>query len=244
MTLTHSTRPQVTAGDEAARAALRLQTWLSPAFPIGGFSYSHGLEFAVEAGLVCDADTAERWAHTVVEHGSGRGDAILLAHAYRALELRERCRFVEIAELAAALRPTAELALESTAQGRAFLVAAQGAWPLDEVARAVDRLEAASIAPALPVAVAIVARAHGIPLETVLLLALGTFTAGIVSAAVRLVPLGQREALRVIAALEEPIVETSRRALTAPLDEVGSATPALDWCSMQHETQRTRLFRS
>ncbi len=222
-------------------ALLRLQTWLSPAFPTGGFSYSHGLEFAVEAGLVKDADTTARWVRTVLLFGAGRTDGILLAAAWRAETLPDRRAVVE---LGAALRGTAELAMESTQQGAAFLRAVRTGWShpvLDEWMRAFD---AEKIEPVLPVAVGLVCSINRIGLETVLPLYLQAFAASLVSAAVRLVPLGQSDGLHILAMLEPPVMAAARAAETASLADIGSATPMVDWASMKHETQYTRLFRS
>lgn len=222
-------------------ALLRLQTWLSPAFPTGGFSYSHGLEFAVEAGLVTDAETTARWARTVLLFGAGRTDGILLAAAWRAETVSDRRAIVE---LGAALRGTAELATESTQQGAAFLRAVRTAWShpvLDEWMRRFDR---EGLEPVLPVAVGLVCAVNRIGLETVLPLYLQAFAASLVSAAVRLVPLGQSDGLHILALLEPPVMEAARAAETASLADIGSATPMVDWASMKHETQYTRLFRS
>lgn len=222
-------------------ALLRLQIWLSPAFPVGGFSYSHGLEYAVEAGLVCDRATLQDWIGTLLLHGTGRSDGMLLGAAWRTV--REDGA-AAVAELAAAFRGTSELARESALQGAAFLAAVRAVWPDAELEDWAGRLAAAGIAPVLPVAVGAVCRCHGVPLATALPLYLQAFAANLVSAAVRLVPLGQTDGLRAIAALEPVIGEAAHRSAAADLDELGTATPMLDWCSMRHETQYTRLFRS
>jgi urease accessory protein len=219
---------------------LRLQTWLSPAFPIGAFSYSHGLEYAVEAGLIRDRATAADWIGTLLVHGTGRSDGMLLAAAYRA----EDDVAIEVAELGAAFRGTAELARESAQQGAAFVTAVRSVWPCPELDAWSASLARAAIDPVLPVAVGAVCRLAGISLDLVLPLYLQAFAANLVSAAVRLVPLGQTDGLRIVAALESMIPQAAASAASADLDEIGTATPMLDWCSMRHETQYTRLFRS
>lgn len=221
-------------------AALRLQTWLSPAFPIGGFSYSHGLEQAVELGLVQDRQTAADWISTVLRHGSGRSDAILFAAAWRAAETGD----LEPARLAAALRPTAELALESGQQGGSFVMAVRAVWPDPRLDRWAEALAADRTAAVLPVAVGTVCAFQGIPLDVALPLFVQAFSAGLVAAAVKLVPLGQTDGLRVTAAIEDVVAETAAAAIAADIEDLGSATPMLDLCSMLHETQYTRLFRS
>lgn len=225
-------------------AALRLQTWLSPAFPIGGFSYSHGLEQAVELGHVRDRMTATDWSATVLRHGSGRSDGILFAAAWRAARQGMPDLALEAARLGAALRATAELALEAGQQGGSFVLSVRAVWPdprLDEWAAA---LAADGTVPVLPVAVGTVCARQEIPLEAALPLYLQAFAAGLVSAAVKLIPLGQTDGLRVQAALEPVVGEVAASALSATLDDLGTGTPMLDLCSMLHETQYTRLFRS
>jgi len=227
-----------TATDPAA--ALRLQTWLSPAFPIGGFSYSHGLEQAVELGLARDRATAADWIGTVVRHGSGRSDAILFAAAWRAADSGD----LEPARLGAAFRATAELALEAGQQGGSFVMAVRAVWPDQRLDRWARELADDGTVPVLPVAVGTVCALQASPLDVALPLYLQAFAAGLVSAAVKLVPLGQTDGLRVQAALEPVVAETAAAALAADIDDLGSATPMLDLCSMLHETQYTRLFRS
>ena len=200
-----TTTAMTTAIDPAA--ALRLQTWLSPAFPIGGFSYSHGLEQAVELGLVRDRQTTADWIGTVLRHGSGRSDAILFAAAWRAVATGD----MEPARLSAAFRPTAELALESGQQGGSFVMAVRAVWPDPRLDRWAEALAADGTIAVLPVAVGTVCALQDIPLDVALPLYLQAFSAGLVS---------------------------------ADIDDLGSATPMLDLCSMLHETQYTRLFRS
>lgn len=216
----------------------RLMTWLSPAYPIGAFSYSHGLEYAVEAGLVTDEAALTDWIDTAIRHGAGSSDAAFLAAAWAA---RDGTTLDDVATLAAAWRGSAELALESLSQGRAFLSTTRNAWPhpaLDDFARRHDG------AVALPVAVGVAAAAHGLPLTATLSAYLQAFAANLVSAGVRLVPLGQSAGQRAIAALESAVADTIAAAPGRSLDELGTAALMVDWCSMRHETQYTRLFRS
>jgi urease accessory protein len=223
----------------------RLLAWLSPAFPTGGFSYSHGLEYAVEAGLVRDRATALVWIDGVLRQGTGRLDAGLFALAWRAVDAGDDAALFQVAELAAALRGTSELKLESAQQGKSFLLAAETGWPSDRIAGLVAALAAAEIEASLPVSVAMAAAAHGLALEPALAAYLQGFAANLVSAAVRLVPLGQSDGLRLVAALETATrTAVSCGLATASRDELGAASPMIDWCSMRHETQYTRLFRS
>jgi urease accessory protein len=222
-------------------ALYRLMTWLSPAYPLGAFSYSHGLEYAVEAKLVDDRDSLQAWVATAVDAGAGRSDAALLTAAWRAARADDPAALDDLVALAAAWRGTAETALESRAQGAAFLATTRAAWPhvlLDQLALR-HRGEVA-----LPVAVGVAAAAQEVPLAAVLTAYLHAFAANLVSAGVRLIPLGQSDGQLAITALERVVAGTAAAVLTTALDEVGTAAPLLDWCSMRHETQYTRLFRS
>jgi len=225
----------------APAALYRLMAWLSPAFPVGAFSYSGGLEWAVEAGDVSDAVRLERWLTVVIGAGAGFCDAVLFGHAHQAARAGDDRALAEIAELAAAFAPSKERHLETTAQGAAFLAAARAAWPC----AALDRLVAAWPGPyAYPVAVAAAAAGHGIAAEPALLAYLHAVAANLVSAAVRLIPLGQTDGQRVLAALEPVVTALVGRALATALDEVASSAFRADLASQRHETQYTRLFRS
>ncbi len=226
-------------------ALYRLLSWLSPSYPTGAFSYSHGLEYAVETGLVHDRLSLAGWVGEIVRHGAGRLDAALFCAAYRAAAAGDDAALAEVAELGAAWRGTAETAEESAAQGAAFLAVTRAAWPdpaLDRLARAWDGPVVAPVA----VAVACAGSAAGppIPLPAALAAMLQAFAANLVSAGIRLIPLGQTDGQIALAALADPIAATVERALVTPLDEAGSASPVIDWTSMRHETQYTRLFRS
>jgi urease accessory protein len=222
-------------------ALYRLLTWLSPSYPLGAYSYSHGLEFAVEDNLVRDRATVTDWIAQAVRHGAGLSDAALLAAAWRATQEDDRARLEEIAFLAVAWRGSAEMALESRAQGAAFLSATRAAWPHPALDGLALRWRGEVM---LPVAVGVAASAHGVALAPCLTAYLHAFAANLVSAGVRLIPLGQTDGQRAIAALEPDIAATVDAVLMTPLDEIGTAAPMIDWCSMRHETQYTRLFRS
>ena len=235
-------RPRRPSDDGLAAPALfRLMAWLSPTYPIGAFSYSGGIEWAVEAGDIADAATLRDWLDVMIADGGGFCDAVFLAHAYRAVAAGDEAALRVVAELAAAFAPSKERHLETTAQGRAFLDVTRAAWP----APALDRLDAVwDGAVALPVAVAVAGAGHGIALDGLLNAYLHALAANLVSAGVRLVPLGQTDGQRVLAALEPGVRSTAERALAARLDDVGAASFRADLASMRHETQYTRLFRS
>jgi urease accessory protein len=227
-------------GEIAPPTLARLMTWLSPAYPVGGFSYSHGLEWTVEAGKVGDAAMLGDWIEDILNHGAGRSDAILLAEAWRAVAGGDERLLAETIELAAAFAPSAERRLETLAQGSAFLVATQAVWPAPEL----ERLAAAATDVAYPVAVGACAAAHGLPLTPTAQAFVRAFAANLVSAGVRLIPLGQTDGLRVLARLEPLIPPLVASALAASLDDIGGAAILADIASMRHETQYTRLFRS
>ena len=226
------------------RGLCRLLTWLSPSFPVGAFSYSHGIEAAVDAGLVVTADDLRRWIETVLRHGSGWMDAIFLVHAWQAECNEDRDRAITVAEWADACRGTAELALESRAQGQAFLDALDAAAPHTRLASYRELLTAIDRPPAYACVVGIAAAVHGIALMPTVLAYLQAFAANLVSAGVRLIPLGQRAGLAVLAALEPAVLAVAAAAPTCSLDDISTASWIADWASARHETQYTRLFRS
>src|SRR6266436_435141 len=193
------------------------------------------------AGDVTDAATFERWLVVMIADGSAFCDAVFFVHAHRAVAQRNDEALHAVAELAAVFAPSRERHLETTAQGRAFLDATRAAWPTP----ALDRLLAVwDGAVALPVAVAAASAGHEIALAPALQAYLHALTANLISAGVRLVPLGQTDGQRVLAALEPVVAATAARALATALEDVGGAAFRADLASMRHETQYTRLFRS
>jgi urease accessory protein len=215
--------------------------WLSPAYPVGAFSYSGGLEWAIEAGDVADAATLARWLAVMIGEGTVFCDAVFLVHAHRTAAAGEDQALAAIAELAAALAPSRERFLETTAQGRAFFETTAAAW----WCAALGRLAAAWDGPlAYPIAVAVAGAGHNIAVEPTLAAFLHAVASNLVSAGLRLIPLGQTDGQRVLAGLESLIAACAQRALACPLAEVGGAAFRADIASMRHETQYTRLFRS
>lgn len=226
--------------DEAA-ALYRLMTWLSPSFPVGTFSYSSGIEWAVEAGDITDAASLRNWLAAMLSEGSGFCDAVFLAQAHRAASVRDEAALREIAELAAAFVPSRERQLETTTQGRAFIEIARSAWACDGLDGMVGACDGAIV---YPTAVGIVSAAHAVPLAPAMHAFLHAVVSNWISAGARLVPLGQTDSQRILASLETDVAATAQRALEASLDDLGSATFRADLASLRHETQYTRLFRS
>jgi urease accessory protein len=252
-------------------ALYRLLTWSSPGYPTGAFSYSHGLEWAVESGLVNNLEALVDYVQAVLSRGGAWVGAVLFAHAWRAThQLAEldvsrytstrtpvppgnRSRHEQsaalaaldnLAELAAAFRGSAETALESHQQGIAFLDVTRKAWPHPTLDALAKRNADKGIPIAHCIAVAVACAAHEIALVPALQAYLHAVAANLVSAGARLIPLGQTHAQIAIARLAATIGEIADRALSTALDDLGTAAPALEICSLRHETQYTRLFRS
>jgi urease accessory protein len=227
---------------ESETAALyRLMTWLSPAFPVGAFSYSSGIEWAVEAGDIVDAESLRGWLAAMLADGPGFCDTVFLAHAHRAASSGDKMGLRDVAELAAAFVPSRERQLETTSQGRAFINISRAAWNSDGLDQLIAACDGAIV---YPVAVGIVSAAHSMPLNPVLHAFVHALTSNWISSGARLVPLGQTDSQRLLAALEPIAAATATRAAQASLDDLGSATFRADLASMRHETQYTRLFRS
>jgi urease accessory protein len=206
---------------------LTLVQWLSPAFPVGGFAYSHGLEWAISEGQVTDAATLRDWLTDILTHGSGRTDAVLLTRA-----IDPEADLAVIAATARALAASKERWTETHDQGSAFT-------------EAVNALTGNDFPPAaLPIAVGRAARALTLPPERVAALYLHAFASNLVSAAVRFVPLGQTDGQRVLAALHPVIERVAQEAAATPLDGIVTSVPGADLAAMHHETQPVRIFRT
>ncbi|TPI64332.1 urease accessory protein UreF [Mesorhizobium sp. B3-1-3] len=215
-------------------ALLRLMAWLSPSFPVGGFSYSHGLERAVHDGLIADRNDLAGWLETLVELGSGWNDAVLFAESWR--RARDGGDLGEVVALAEALAGSQERHMETMLQGTAFLQAAS-AWS----SRALQRLPADC---PYCVAVGAAAGSSGISLSDALSAFLQAFFSNLVQAAIRLGVVGQVDAVALLAGFEPLALATASRAAASTLDNLGGAAFMSDIMAMNHETQYSRLFRS
>lgn len=205
---------------------LLLTQWLSPAYPVGAFAWSHGLEQVIRDDVVMDATTLSDWLGGVLEHGAGRSDAILLCAAHAAEDI------APIAELAAALAPSAERRAETMQQGAAFAATTRAVWGLDVPDMA------------FPVAVGRAAGLKSLPAEPVAQVWLQSFISNLVQAAQRLMPLGQTAAQQVLAGLTPLCAAIGAEASTATLDDIGTASFAADIASMRHAQMEPRIFRS
>jgi len=202
---------------------LTLTQWLSPAFPVGGFAYSHGLETAIATGEVTDADTLRDWLTVILEEGTGAVDSTLLCLTLKGADMAAEAR---------ALATSRERLEEAEAQGRAFV-------------DTVNAITGGALPPApLPVAVGLAARRLSLAPKQVAALYLHAFTSNLISAAVRFVPLGQTEGQRVLSGLHGIIEAVAVRAAGATLDDLGSAALGADLAAMRHETLQVRLFKS
>lgn len=231
-TITAITTTTIDGAAVSGAPLLRLLAWLSPAFPLGGFSYSGGLERAVHDGLLKHAGDLELWLATGLEHGFLWNDAVLLAASHRVGD----DDIGAIAALAAALAGSRERHAETLALGAAFITAAS-AWPSPV-------LEALPAETALPVAFGAVAAAHGIGLEAACQGYLHAQVSQSISAAIRLSLAGQVAGLSVLSALEANILAATARAAASSLDDLGGCTFRADIAVLGHETQHSRLFRS
>lgn len=218
-------------------ATLRLLAWLSPAFPTGGYAYSHGVEWAVEMREIRDGDTLFAWLDDVLRHGAGRSDTILLRHAHRARG--DLTTLADLVERALATSPSRERRAEATGQGNAFVAAAR-AWESRVLRDLAERVGDIPYA----VAVGALAGTAGIDEDLAASGTLQAFAANLISAAVRLVPLGQTAGLAVLARLEPSILTVTHETRSATLDDLGGFCFRSDIAAMRHETQYTRLFRS
>lgn len=228
----------------------RLMALLSPAFPIGAFTYSHGLEQVIEDGDIRTAADLEAYLVALFRHGSGRTDAILLRVAHAAAMAGDDDAVLVARDHGLALAPSRERLLETSAQGTAFLDTCRKAWtpPAGRDGAAVfSRLvpQECAVDPwPYPVAIGLTAAAWSIPVHLTLTAALQAFAASLISAAIRAVPLGQTDGQRVLRRMEPVIAELVRSTDATTLSDIGSSAFGADIASMRHETQYTRLFRT
>ena len=252
------------AADLTEQSLFQLLAWSSPGYPTGAFSYSHGLEWAVETGDVTDLQSLLDYVTAVISRGGGWVDAVLFAHAWHAASglpgaaglgrsdtppqsgaadrPRSTVQLDDLSTLACAFRGSSETALESRQQGAAFLDVTRKAWPHPTLDSFTQRHTGVPVAHCITVAIA--CAAHGVALTPSLHAYLHAVAANLVSAGARLIPLGQTQAQIAIARLSATLAEIVERALATSLDDLGTAAPAVEICSLRHETQYTRLFRS
>ena len=225
-------------------ALLRQQSWLSPAFPTGAYSYSHGIEWAVEAGHIHDRKSLVDWVEADLCYGSGRNEAIFFIEAWRSATDDDCERLLKIAELAAAFRSTSEFALETSQQATACLATLSRVWPDPNIESLSELLSDLRIAPVLSVVLGVRAAGEKISATLAVPAFLQSYLANLVTAGVRLIPLGQTDGQLGIAELEPAVLAVAAQAEQATIHDLGSAAFMVDLASASHETQYTRLFRS
>jgi urease accessory protein len=225
-------------------ALLRQQSWLSPAFPTGSYSYSHAIEWAVEAGQIHDRESLVDWLEADLCYGSGRNEAIFFIEAWRLATVDDCANLLDIAELAAAFRSTSEFSLETTQQATACLATLRRVWPDSFMGSLSEFLSELRVVPVLSVVLGVRTARQGIPASLALPAFLQSYLANLVTAGVRLVPLGQTDGQLAIAELEPAVLAVAAQAEEATIHDLGSAAFMVDLASASHETQYTRLFRS
>jgi urease accessory protein len=240
MTITAMITGITTTSMTETTSSLPLLVWLSPAFPVGAFAYSHGLEAAVEAGDIHNAQSLQEWLSDLIQHGSLKTDAVLVAQSWQAAAAGNFDALRDLNDLALALSPSRERYLETSAQGNAFVTAIKAAWSCDPITQISTWDEPI----AYPIAVATAAVGHAIKQDVLVQSYLVGLLGNLISAAVRLGPLGQTDGQRVTAALLGSLQDCAASAIRNGLDELGSIALRSDIASMQHETQYSRLFRS
>jgi urease accessory protein len=230
--------------DLAPLSLLRQQSWLSPAFPTGSYSYSHGIEWAIEAGHIHDRESLVDWLEADLRYGSGRNESIFFIEAWRSATEDDGERLLQVAELAAAFRGTSEFALESSHQATACLATLRRVWPDPLIESLSEFLSELRVAPVLSVGLGVCTARQNIPATLALPAFLQSYLANLVTAGVRLVPLGQTDGQLAIAELEPAVLTVAEQAEVATIHDLGSAAFMVDLASASHETQYTRLFRS
>ena len=206
----------------------KMMAWLSPAYPIGSYSFSHGLEQAIESKIVSDKESLFDWLSQILAFGSGRNDAIFLANAYRS----SKENLLHIAELAEAFSGTKERHLETVQQGVAF-------------AKVTSSVYGIAIPPVpLPIAVGYASRIENIDLKKLLPLYLHAFIANLISVAVRFIPIGQTDGQIILCRLFGNIEDISKQTIDLNLDDLGNSCFLNDIGSMRHEIMKTRIYRS
>jgi urease accessory protein len=248
VTITNIITDHMIMNDQSCRLSalslLRQQSWLSPAFPTGSYSYSHAIEWAVEVGDIHNRKSLVDWLEADLCYGSGRNEAIFFIEAWRSATEGDCERLMKIAELAAAFRGTSEFALETSQQAASSLATLRRVWP-DHLIESFSRLLAdRGIAPALSIVLGVCAAQQQIPDRLALPAFLQSYLANLVTAGIRLIPLGQTDGQLAIAQLEPAVLAVTAQAGSATIHDLGSAGFMVDLASASHETQYTRLFRS
>lgn len=208
---------------------LTLTQWLSPAYPIGAFAYSHGLEAATDQGWVNDPAGLEAWLETVLNHGAGRSDALLIAAAYHAENAHD---LRDIDKTARSFAASKERLLESDQQGASFAKITEIVWG--------GQLAGLTY----PVALGAASRQENLPLDLTQTLYLQAFLSNLIAAGQRLAPIGQTAGQQIQYRLSDRIPAIVDAASNGDLTQLWSTSFLGDIASMKHETQYARIFRT
>lgn len=228
----------------------RLMTWFSPSYPIGSFNFSHGVEYAVECGLVKDTDSLAAWIEGILCFGSGRMDLILFKLAYGLACIPGSPsssaikKLAHLISLSNALKLSPELWNESTKQGDAALKALLKSHPSENIYHLHTHLKSTHKQPVAPIVFGLACADHGVPLTWALTAYLHGFALNLITAGIKLIPLGQTAGQNIAVSLEQIIHQRVICTLKATLNDLGGAAPMVEWTSIQHESQYTRLFQS
>jgi len=223
---------------------LNLLTLLSPSFPVGGYAYSHGIEYAVERKEIKNEQDLCLWIEAILCRGTGRIDGVLFRITWQAVTDKNFNKLKWVVERGDIMRSTNETALESSSQGEAFLETVRGVWESEKIEVVMSIIKETERKPTYAIAVAVVLAISGVPLRAALLAYFHSFSSNLVSAGVRLIPLGQSAGQRCIESIKPTINTSIRAALCDDFENVGTAAPIIELASMKHETQYSRLFRS
>ena len=205
---------------------MTVMQWMSPAFPIGAFAYSHGLEWAIDKDHVSNGEKLQKWITDLLEYGSLRTDAIFISLILRGHDVRK------MNELSMALCPAGERLLETKLQGSAFAKVIEDVWQQD-----IGELS-------LPIAVALAAKNQSIEQDLILPAYLQAFCSNLISAAIRLIPIGQSEGQRIMFELYTTISDLVQTASESEIDDLNSACFFSDVSAMEHEYLQPRIFKT
>jgi len=232
--------PTLDTGAVPAASLLQLMWLASPALPIGGFSYSEGLEAAVDTARVTTESEASAWLLDQLELSLARGDLAVLAQAIPAWHAADTTRIAELNTWVLQTRESSELRAQTEQMGRSLLD-----WLRNHTTAKPSKIELlAELQPSYPLAFSLAASATGAPVRECLLAYAFGWAENMVQAAIKSVPLGQSAGQRILSALSAAIPAAVEHALCLRDDARQAFSPMLAILSAQHEVQYSRLFRS
>lgn len=206
---------------------LTLTQWLSPAYPVGAFAYSHGLEAAIGAGWIKDDEDLQSWLSDILTDGSGRNDCILLRAAHAGQAPLE-----DINAAGLAFAASAERRREAERQGAAFIKATAAIWDMEDHTLI------------YPVALGAAAARLNIDPTLTCAMYVQAMMSNLIAAAQRLMPLGQTKGQAILMALNQMCQDVAASTTSTTLDDLTSCAFLSDIASMCHETQSPRIFQT